>query len=128
MFLMIFGKFDQFTKRPATYSYNKRGKYQPHVIPTCFNTMDNKRKSMNYRQLIKSHTREVWLREMYKELGKFSNGYKYLTEGTNTVEVMTRYEVNYILKDKTITYTRITADYRDQKEDSYRIMITVGEI
>ena len=35
-------------------------------------------------------------------------------------------EIKNIPKDKTITYERITVDYREQKEDPYRMKLTVG--
>ena len=63
---------------------------------------------------------------MVKELGRISQGYKDIVQGTNTVEFMTPDEVQHIPKTKTITYARITADYREEKADPYRIRITVG--
>ena len=63
---------------------------------------------------------------MIKELGRISQGYKNVTKGTNTVEFMSKEEIAKIPKHKTVTYARITADYRKEKKDPYRIRITVG--
>ena len=81
---------------------------------------------MSYKHLIAGTTKDIWETAMCKELGRLSNGYKDLTGGTNTVEFLKPNKINNILKHKTITYARITADYREQKKDPYRIRITVG--
>lgn len=81
---------------------------------------------MLYKQLIQSDVKDRWLTAMCKELGRLSNRYKELTKGMKAMEFMTRTEVNKIPKKKKITYARITADFREQKADLYRIRLTVG--
>lgn len=119
-------KFSRFIPRPATHHYNTRNKAAPHIIPVCNNVVDDKRKKMSYRKLIKSAVRQKWVDGMIKELGRISQGYKNVTKGTNTVEFMSKEEVAKIPKHKIITYARITVDYRKEKKDPYRIRITVG--
>lgn len=63
---------------------------------------------------------------MIKELGQISQGYKDITKGTDIIQCMTPEEVKKILKDQTVTYTKITADYRKEKKDPYCVCITVG--
>ena len=63
---------------------------------------------------------------MIKELGRISQGYKEVTDGTNTVLFMNKEDIKKIPRHKTVTYARITADYREEKKDPYRIRITAG--
>ena len=81
---------------------------------------------MSYKKLVNSEVRDVWTKVMTKELGCLSQGYKDTINGTNTVEFMTPEMVKRIPPNKTVTYARITADYREEKADPYRIRITVG--
>ena len=81
---------------------------------------------MSYRKLVKSSVKDKWIDAMIKELGRISQGYKEVTEGTNTVLFMSREDVKKIPHNKTVTYARITADYREEKKDPYRIRITAG--
>ena len=92
------------------------------------NVMDDSTGEMqNYRQLIRGkETRERWLLGMCKELGRLSQGYKNFTEGTNTLNFMTREQIRTIPKDRTVTYARIVVDYKPQKEDPFRVRMTVG--
>ena len=123
-----YNKFSKFQQRPATNSYNTRKKNIPHIIPVINNVVNDKRKKMSYKKLIQSNVKDQWVRAMIKELGRISQGYRDLTTGTDTVRFMTPEEVNNIPKNKTVTYTRITADYREEKKDPYRVRITVGGI
>ena len=92
------------------------------------NVMDDDTGIMrNYRQLITNKdTRETWLLSMCKELGRLSQGYKGHTEGTNTINFMDIDQIRQIPKDRTITYARIVVDYRPQKQDPFRVRVTVG--
>ena len=53
---------------------------------------------------------------MCKELGQLAQGHKNLTNGTNTLKFLTLDEIKMIPKNKTVTYARITVDYRPQKK------------
>ena len=37
-------------------------------------------------------------------------------------------EINNILNDRTVTYTRIVVDYRPQKSDPNQVRITAGDL
>lgn len=62
---------------------------------------------------------------MCLELGRLSNGYKG-TIGTNTVYFMTHEEVRMIPQNRIVMYRRIDVNYRSQKQDPYKVCITVG--
>ena len=62
---------------------------------------------------------------MCVELGQQNQGYKD-TKGTETVKSMTWKEINQIPADETVTYTIIVVDYRAQKKDPNRVIITAG--
>jgi hypothetical protein len=64
---------------------------------------------------------------MSKEFGRLFQGYKsrtseHNTKGTDTCEFITKQTVP---KAKKTTYIRIVSEYREQKEDPYRIRMTV---
>ena len=81
----------------------------------------------NYQKLLNSvSTRATWSLGMCKELGRLSQGFKCLVEGTNTVFFMDRQQIREIPKDKTITYARIFVNYFPQKADPHRVRVTLG--
>ena len=53
---------------------------------------------------------DVWMRAMYKELGRLAQWYKD-TPGTNTIKFMSLDEISRIPRDITVTYARIVVDY-----------------
>ena len=63
---------------------------------------------------------------MCKELGRLAQGYKHYVSGTNTIFFLTPAQIKLIPKDRVITYAKIVVDHRPQKEDPYRVRITVG--
>ena len=72
-------------------------------------------------------TAPTWERSFGKEFGSLAQGDDLTGEkGTNTVRVMTHAEIANIPKHKVVTYARIVADYREQKDDPNRIRITAG--
>ena len=69
--------------------------------------------------------RYVWMRAMYKELARLAQGYKD-TPGTSTIKFMSLDKISRIPRDRTVTYACIVVDYREQKSDPNRVLITVG--
>ena len=108
--------------------YKLRPIAQPPIELHVNNVIDEETgESQSYEQLIKNpKTRATWIKSMCKELGRIAQGYKNLENGTNTVFFMTHNEIKNTPKDRTVTHTRIVADYRPQKEDPNRVRITVG--
>ena len=47
-------------------------------------------------------------------------------EGMNSIFVMTHMEIALIPSDRVVTYARIVADHRPQKEDPNRIKMVAG--
>ena len=81
----------------------------------------------NYQKILKSDsTRATWLLGMCKELGRLSQGFKCLVEGTNTEFFMDQQQIREIPKDKTFMYARIVVNYCPQKVDPHRVCFTVG--
>jgi len=81
---------------------------------------------MEYRHLIhpSSPVRNLWLRSMGTEIGRLAQGLPANVEhGTNTIRFIKQSQVP---KDKIVTYARILADIRPQKEDPNQIRLTVG--
>ena len=81
-------------------------------------------KLLEYRHLIKSPDKIVWERGFSNEIGRLAQGIgERMPHGTNTIKFV---HLNQIPRHKTITYARIVAELRPQKEDPYRIRITAG--
>ena len=56
------------------------------------------------------------------ELGRLTKGLKRGIQGTETMKFIQKHEVSY---NKKVTYARFVCDYRPQKEDKERTIITV---
>ena len=54
--------------------------------------------------------RDVWMRAMWKELGRLAQGYKD-TKGTDTIKFMSLDKISRIPRERTVTYARIVVDY-----------------
>jgi hypothetical protein len=63
---------------------------------------------------------------MSKELHSLAQGEEGGKVGTNTIFYLTHYEIRRILKDRTVTYTRIVINHRPQKGNPNRVWIMVG--
>ena len=89
--------------------------------------MDDKTGDMlEYRQLIKgAKYRDMWSKAFEKEIGRLAQGQKGVVEGTNSIFFMSYGDVPADRR-KDVTYARIVADYRLQKEDPNMIQITLG--
>ena len=58
-------------------------------------------------------------------MGRLAQGLKGRVEGTNTIYFINK---NEVLQDqwKDVTYGRICVNYQPEKEDTYRIRLTIG--
>ncbi|GFH50519.1 hypothetical protein CTEN210_06995 [Chaetoceros tenuissimus] len=81
-------------------------------------------KLLELRELLKGKDGKRWSEGSYQELSRLHTGCKKRgIKGTNTIEFITPEEIP---KGKKGTYARICADFRPQKEDPFRVRITVG--
>ena len=86
-------------------------------------------KAAEYKELRTSSAGPRWELAMCKELGCLFQGYKcaadttHLVQGTHICTFINRAQIP---ANKTATYVRVVADYREQKTDLYRIRCTVG--
>jgi hypothetical protein len=79
-----------------------------------------------YKDLSTSSQGTRWKLGMSKEFGRLFQGYKdptpeHTTKGTDTCKFITKQTV-----PKKPTYVRIVSEYREQKEDPYRVWLTVS--
>ena len=82
-------------------------------------------RSLEYRHLLNHKDQSVrirWGGAMCKELGRLAQGYKD-TKGTNCITFIPK---SVIPSHKKATYARIVSEIRPQKDDPFRIRITVG--
>ena len=91
-------------------------KYSATHRPTTdcmYNVMNEETGEMqnNHKLLKQDSTREIWALSMCKDLGKLSQGYKGLVEGTYTFFLMSHDKIRDIPPDKTVTYARIVVNY-----------------
>ena len=63
---------------------------------------------------------------MCKELGRLSQSFRGMVEGTDTVFFMNPAEVTRVPREKTVSYARIVVDVRPQKPDPNRVWLTIG--
>eukprot|EP00804_Cyclotella_cryptica_P031066 CCRYP_015981-RA/>CCRYP_015981-RA protein AED:0.30 eAED:0.30 QI:0/0/0/1/1/1/3/0/511 len=81
---------------------------------------------LEYRHLIKNPKYcTIWKNAYGKELGRLAQGIPGTVKGTNTI-VFIAYNEIPPQRRKDVTYGRIVANYRPEKEDPYRIRLTVG--
>ena len=79
---------------------------------------------MELKALFKTSNGDRWKEGGYRELSRLTTGStSRKIRGTNTMTFVKPHELP---TDKKATYARIVADYRPQKEDPYRVRITVG--
>eukprot|EP00804_Cyclotella_cryptica_P021394 CCRYP_021023-RA/>CCRYP_021023-RA protein AED:0.34 eAED:0.34 QI:0/0/0/1/0.5/0.33/3/0/346 len=81
---------------------------------------------MEYRHLIANPKyRDTWQNAYGKELGRLAQGLPGIVKGTDTIAFIQR---SHVPQDrwKDVTYGRIVANFRPEKEDPYRIRLTVG--
>jgi hypothetical protein len=81
---------------------------------------------LEYRHLIKNPKYcTIWKNAYGKELGRLAQGIPGTVKGTNTIVFIAHNDIPP-QRRKDVTYGRIVANYRPEKEDPYRIRLTVG--
>ena len=88
--------------------------------------MDSSGEMFEYRHLMKrDEYRVLWGKATGKEIVRLAQGLKVIVEGTNTIYFINK---NKVPQDrwKDVTYGRIGANYQPEKEDPYRIRLTIG--
>ena len=81
---------------------------------------------MEYRHLIKKPEYvETWTNANAKEIGRLAQGVPGVVKGTNTFHFMSYDDIPADRKSD-VTYARICCNLRPEKEDPYRVRITVG--
>eukprot|EP00804_Cyclotella_cryptica_P006740 CCRYP_015699-RA/>CCRYP_015699-RA protein AED:0.48 eAED:0.59 QI:0/0/0/0.33/0/0.66/3/0/297 len=81
---------------------------------------------LEYQHLIKNPKyRTIWKNAYGKELGHLAQGIPSTVQGTNTIVFIAPNQIPPTCQ-KDVTYGRICANFRPEKEDPYRIHLTVG--
>ena len=81
---------------------------------------------MEYRHLVANPKyREIYKPAYGKELGRLAQGIPGIVQGTDTIVFIHKNEVPSD-RWKDVTYGRICANFRPEKEDPHRIRLTVG--
>eukprot|EP00804_Cyclotella_cryptica_P003875 CCRYP_015759-RB/>CCRYP_015759-RB protein AED:0.32 eAED:0.29 QI:0/0/0/1/0/0.33/3/0/881 len=99
-------------------------RYPPDMLHAVLN--DETGELMEYRHLIANPKyRDTWQNAYGKELGRLAQGLPGIVKGTDTIAFIQR---SHVPQDrwKDVTYGRIVANFRPEKEDPYRIRLTVG--
>eukprot|EP00804_Cyclotella_cryptica_P001906 CCRYP_007349-RB/>CCRYP_007349-RB protein AED:0.31 eAED:0.31 QI:0/-1/0/1/-1/1/1/0/639 len=99
-------------------------RYPPDMLHAVLN--DETGELMEYRHLIANPKyRDTWQNAYGKELGRLVQGLPSIVKGTNTIAFIQR---THVPQDrwKDVTYGRIVANFRPEKDDPYRIRLTVG--
>ena len=101
-----------------------RRKFHPEVLAAVLN--EETGELMEYRHLIANPKyRERWGKAYGKEIGRLAQGIPGEVDGTDTIVFIARGEVPED-RWRDVTYGRICANYRPEKDDPYRIRLTVG--
>ena len=77
---------------------------------------------LEYKQLLQKDP-QTWNPSMAIEIGRLSQGIENRIKGIDTIQFIKK---ESILKNKTVTYARVVADYRPLKLEPYRTRLTVG--
>eukprot|EP00804_Cyclotella_cryptica_P022370 CCRYP_015924-RB/>CCRYP_015924-RB protein AED:0.39 eAED:0.39 QI:0/-1/0/1/-1/1/1/0/319 len=81
---------------------------------------------MEYRHLIKDPKYStIWKKAYGKELGRLAQGIPGIVQGTNTIVFIAKDDVPPD-RCRDVTYGRICANFRPEKDDPHRVRLTVG--
>ena len=81
---------------------------------------------MEYRQVMKKPKyRELYEKAYAKEIGRLAQGIPGLADSTETIFFIDKKNVPSD-RWKDVTYGKIVVNYRPEKEDPYRVRLTVG--
>jgi hypothetical protein len=77
-----------------------------------------------YRHLVKGPTKDKWIHSFANELGRLAQGVgTRMPKGTETIHFITKQQVP---TNRTVTYGRICASIRPQKQETHRTRLTIG--
>ena len=77
---------------------------------------------LEYKQLLQKDPK-TWNTSMANEIGRLAQGIGNRIKGTNTINFIHKRDIP---SHKTVTYSRIVADYRPHKSEPFRTRLTVG--
>ena len=101
----------------------------PHVIPFASHVYHPDTGAIcKYKQLAKGEIpgqpKQRWVRGFSNEFGRLANGVgKRMPSGTKTIRFINKKQIP---RGKKVTYGNIICDIRPQKEDPFRVRLTVG--
>jgi hypothetical protein len=81
---------------------------------------------MEYKHLVANPKyRTIWTQAYGKELGRLAQGLPNIVDGTDTIKFIHKHDVP-TERFKDVTYGRLVTSFRPEKEDPYRVRLTVG--
>ena len=81
---------------------------------------------MEYKHLVANPKyRTIWTQAYGKELGRLAQGLPNIVDGTDTIKFIHKHDVP-TERCKDVTYGRLVTSFRPEKEDPYRVRLTVG--
>jgi hypothetical protein len=108
----------------VTASSTTQRRYPTDMLHAVLN--DETGELMEYRHLVSNPKyRDTWKNAYGKELGRLAQGLHDIVKGTDTIVFIHKAGVPQA-RWKDVTYGRIVANFRPEKDDPYRIRLTVG--
>ena len=92
-------------------------------MPSLFHIFDEKGQKMTIDQLVRGKDGGQWNRGLENELGRLSNGISNRVTGSKTINFIHKADVP---KNKKVTYANFICDYRELKDEKYRVRLTLG--
>ena len=80
-------------------------------------------KRISIDRLLDGEDKAIWTRSLSNEWGRLASGNDYGVKGTDTINFITKSEVE---KDRDVTYATFVCDIKPHKTETHRIRITVG--
>ena len=114
---------------PPVYMYPNRNVMLPftpmgaYPLPSLFHIFNDDGKKMSVDQLLVGKDGLKWQRGLDNELGRLSNGIPGRITGTKTINFIKKSEIP---SNKKVTYANLVCDFRELKEEQYRIRLTLG--
>eukprot|EP00804_Cyclotella_cryptica_P030011 CCRYP_013454-RA/>CCRYP_013454-RA protein AED:0.36 eAED:0.39 QI:0/0/0/1/0/0/4/0/743 len=106
-----------------TASQATQRRYPTDMLNAVLN--DETGELMEYRHLVSNPKyRDTWKNAYGKELGRLAQGLPGIVKGTNTIVFILKTNVPQD-RWKDVTYRRIVANFRPEKDDRYRIRLSV---
>ena len=114
---------------PPVYLYpnaNVRLPYAPMAnrrMQSLFHIFDDTGKKLSIDQLINGKDADKWNRGLDNELGRLADGIPNRIVGTKTINFIRKQDVP---RNKKVTYANFVCDFRELKEEQYRVRMTLG--